>query len=135
MYTIYKKSTGQIERTVACGPNEIGLQFNPDESAMIEGIFPDDTHFVLDGVPTQLPSKPSPYHQFDYMAKEWVADSQIWSFIRVKRDELLTKSDYTQFPDVILSNKQAWMDYRQALRDVTTQTDPFNIVWPVAPQS
>jgi hypothetical protein len=26
-----------------------------------------------------------------------------------------------------------WSAYRQALRDVTTQTDPFSITWPTKP--
>ena len=28
---------------------------------------------------------------------------------------------------------QAWRTYRQQLRDVTSQPDPFNIVWPTPP--
>jgi len=46
---------------------------------------------------------------------------------------LLLGSDWTQMPDVLFSNKEAWASYRQALRDITLQTDPFAIVWPVAP--
>jgi len=29
-----------------------------------------------------------------------------------------------------LVDKTAWATYRQALRDITTQADPFNITWP-----
>jgi hypothetical protein len=29
-----------------------------------------------------------------------------------------------------LVDKTAWATYRQALRDITKQADPFNIAWP-----
>jgi hypothetical protein len=53
--------------------------------------------------------------------------------VRVQRDALLKASDWTQLPDVPLTTKEAWATYRQALRDITSQHDPFNIIWPVAP--
>jgi len=41
------------------------------------------------------------------------------------------------FPNLTPAQKQAKIDtliaYRQALRDITTQPDPANIVWPLAP--
>ena len=56
-----------------------------------------------------------------------------WILVRAERDRLLQASDWTQLPDVPLVTKEAWAVYRQALRDVTLQPDPFNITWPVAP--
>ena len=58
-----------------------------------------------------------------------------WAKIRNQRDTLLAACDWTQLPDVPLDTeqKQAWVVYRQALRDVTSQADPYNIEWPVAP--
>ena len=53
--------------------------------------------------------------------------------LRFHRDVLLAQSDWTQLPDVPIATKEAWAVYRQALRDITLQADPFNIVWPVAP--
>ena len=47
--------------------------------------------------------------------------------IRVKRDELLLESDWTQFNDSPLSDakKEEWKVYRQALRDMTIKyADP-----------
>lgn len=60
-----------------------------------------------------------------------------WSVVRSERDTKLSSCDWTQLPDVPLTPEQKaeWVSYRQALRDVTSQPDPFNIVWPVAPQS
>lgn len=58
-----------------------------------------------------------------------------WKIIRAMRDQKLQESDWTQLPDVPLTAEQRaeWVTYRQALRDVTNQPDPFNITWPVAP--
>lgn len=58
-----------------------------------------------------------------------------WKAVRNTRDKGLADSDWTQLPDVPLSaeKKAEWASYRQALRDVTRQTDPFNITWPVKP--
>lgn len=46
----------------------------------------------------------------------------------------LQRTDYTQLPDVNLSNKAEWAIYRQALRDITTQPGyPFDVQWPSEP--
>lgn len=52
---------------------------------------------------------------------------------RNERDQLLKDSDWTQISDAP-TNKEAWIIYRQELRDVTLQEGfPFNIVWPEKP--
>lgn len=58
-----------------------------------------------------------------------------WAKIRSDRSRLLAESDWTQFNDSPLSveSKSAWATYRQALRDITLQEDPYNIVWPEEP--
>ena len=76
------------------------------------------------------------------IAVEPLTDSEIeantesqWAKIRSQRDTLLQACDWTQLPDVPLDSKtkEQWVNYRQALRDVTSQADPYNIEWPVAP--
>ena len=59
-----------------------------------------------------------------------------WSSVRDERDRKLYACDWTQLPDVPLTEQQKadWVSYRQAMRDVTNQQDPFNIVWPTPPQ-
>ena len=53
---------------------------------------------------------------------------------RAERNRLLMLSDWTQMPDVPLATKQAWADYRQALRDITGQPGyPLEITWPTPP--
>jgi hypothetical protein len=55
-----------------------------------------------------------------------------WVNIRFQRNSMLMSCDWTQLPDAPV-NAVAWAAYRQALRDITNQADPFAIVWPVKP--
>jgi hypothetical protein len=59
-----------------------------------------------------------------------------WTAIRYRRNEFLTECDWTQLQDSPLSEQkqQEWQTYRQSLRDITEQSDPFNIVWPTKPE-
>jgi hypothetical protein len=58
-----------------------------------------------------------------------------WSYVRSERNSLLSHCDWTQMPDCSLSegDKNVWKTYRQTLRDITLQSDPFNIEWPAKP--
>ena len=58
-----------------------------------------------------------------------------WSEVRSTRNTLLSESDWTQFQDSPITGSLLtdWQTYRQSLRDVTTQSDPYNIVWPTKP--
>jgi hypothetical protein len=54
--------------------------------------------------------------------------------LRVKRNQLLAETDWTQSRDVTLPNDAEWATYRQALRDLPENTtDPANPVWPTKP--
>ena len=56
--------------------------------------------------------------------------------IREKRNGLLVNCDWTQTLDSPLNAEQktAWTTYRQALRDITTQSGfPTDVTWPSAP--
>lgn len=59
---------------------------------------------------------------------------QQWSSVRAERNKRLAACDWTQLADAPV-NAADWTSYRQELRDITTQSDPFNITWPVAPGS
>jgi len=56
-----------------------------------------------------------------------------WVEVRENRNQLLQECDWTQLGDISNETKTIWQSYRQELRDVTTHTNPFNIVWPVKP--
>jgi hypothetical protein len=54
--------------------------------------------------------------------------------LRIERNLMLANCDWTQISDATV-DKAVWATYRQALRDVTTQTGfPWTITWPDAPQ-
>lgn len=56
-----------------------------------------------------------------------------WASIRAERNVRLTMCDWTQLPDAPVE-AAVWAVYRQALRDITEQVDPFNITWPKEPK-
>jgi hypothetical protein len=56
-----------------------------------------------------------------------------WFIIRETRNELLAECDWTQLTDIPTETKSIWSEYRQSLRDITSQTNPFSITWPVKP--
>jgi len=53
-----------------------------------------------------------------------------WNAIRSQRNQMLKDTDWTQVADAPV-DKVKWATYRQALRDITTQANPFNITWPI----
>tara|TARA_B100002019_G_scaffold110518_1_gene95067 strand:+ start:1317 stop:1592 length:276 start_codon:yes stop_codon:yes gene_type:complete len=56
--------------------------------------------------------------------------------LRQQRNQLLAETDWMGNSDVTMST--AWKNYRQALRDITTQTPSddmlSNITWPTKPE-
>jgi hypothetical protein len=86
------------------------------------------------------PNKPEPYYQFNYQTKQWY-DPRSYEIkcdlVKVKRNQLLTDSDWTQIPNnpLTLEVQQQWATYRQELRDITQQSGyPDNVIWPTPPQ-
>jgi len=57
--------------------------------------------------------------------------AQKWEAVRRDRNGKLALTDWRASSDLTLSD--AWKTYRQALRDVPTQSDPDNITWPTEP--
>lgn len=60
-----------------------------------------------------------------------------WNVVKYQRDTLLSETDWhvTKAVETGQPIDQDWANYRQQLRDITTQSDPFNIVWPTPPDS
>jgi hypothetical protein len=57
-----------------------------------------------------------------------------WDGIRAQRDALLAVCDWTQLPDVNLSNKQEWTTYRENLRNIPQNfSNPIDVVFPEIP--
>jgi hypothetical protein len=65
-------------------------------------------------------------------------DAQPFKYFREERNKRLDQSDKyvtVDFPHPTPEVRQAWLDYRQALRDLPSTTeDPANPVWPVPPE-
>ena len=87
----------------------------------------DYTKNIIEGTPTLIDGK---YYQ------NWIqtdaTQSEIeqrledkWFEVREIRNQLLMECDWTQL--------SLWSSYRQDLRNITNQTNPFNIIWPVKP--
>lgn len=55
--------------------------------------------------------------------------------VRSQRNSLLCDCDWMfTFYDRPIANKEAWLAYRQELRDITKQAGfPDNVVWPTRP--
>ena len=61
--------------------------------------------------------------------------------LRFIRNESLSQTDWRATVDYPNPDKQAWLDYRQALRDLPATADPqldengqlTNVIWPTPP--
>jgi hypothetical protein len=70
--------------------------------------------------------------------EEYVATQQPIDELRIERNTLLEQTDRyatLDYPHPTAEAKQAWFDYRQALRDLPETTeDPATPVWPTPPK-
>ncbi len=77
--------------------------------------------------------------EYDARNTAWTKDApnRRMAELRKQRDALLVETDWTQNRDVTLSNDAEWKTYRQALRDITSQTPSddalSNITFPTKP--
>lgn len=53
--------------------------------------------------------------------------------VRRKRNDLLRNTDFLMLEDYPLENKNEWVKYRQALRDLPDTCTDNMVVWPVQP--
>jgi hypothetical protein len=92
-------------------------------------------NYVKDGIIKTYPDKPGYSYIFNFQTETWdLSIEDLKVEITTKRNSLLAASDWTQLPDVPQATKDAWAQYRQALRDITEQSGyPTNVVWPTSP--
>jgi hypothetical protein len=86
---------------------------------------------------------PPPYPWAQVLAEMTKIETEIaFEALRAERDARLAKSDFVMFPDVQVPNKDAWLSYRQALRDLPSTAhpalvagvlDPESVCWPPLP--
>lgn len=133
---VFCDNAGEVFSTISC---QVGVVPPPppgmravevDRQVMASDVY------VKGDVVKFKPPMPSTNHKFDVAKEKWLLDeAAAWQAVRRTRDQAIAKTDWVVLPDVSMSTekKQAWLDYRQALRDVTLQPDPVNISWPKAP--
>lgn len=132
-YIDYDPTTGQVYRDYDYSPPA------PIGSVLQIAVTPANVFscYVENGLLVEMPPYPNEYSVFDYTTKQWVDtrtnDTQ-WAVVRADRNQRLQATDWTQLADIPAQTKSLWEPYRQELRDVTSQSDPFNIVWPTPPQ-
>ena len=136
--------SGVIEVVITCPENLV--QYQTRDGCIgyeIDGSVQDDTHYY-DGHCFKLyPPKPEHYYEFDLLSESWIdnrttselahAHEEACLNFRLIRNAKLSACDWTQIPDAPV-DKAAWAIYRQALRDLPSNTvDPLNPVWPTPP--
>ena len=146
IYSVYELDTGEFTGARLSGDPDFVQRNTPAGMAVLSGEHDHQRWRVDlrsgDLIPFQ-PSRPA-----DNALVTWHWDEQAWrwtpiptrasklTIVREQRNALLAASDWAALPDVPMSveRREAWATYRQALRDITEQADPFNIVWPQAPE-
>lgn len=137
-FTIYKIQTGEIVTSGICLDFDFEKQIVPEDCLIINIGSDPVNQYIQNNIAINKPVKLNEYFVFNYDTKQWVdprTNQTEWVVVRNKRERLLLASDWTQLPDVEITNKSSWATYRQALRNITTQSDPFNITWPTPPES
>ena len=124
---IVEDSTGNIMSTGVCLQEDFNVV--PEGCTAYEntGNWGDATHRLVDGE----------FVEITQTDEEALAD--MWMVVRMRRDYLLMKSDWTQTTDSPLTAEQrtAWQLYRQSLRDLAEDfshvTALGDVTFPTAP--
>jgi len=146
IWAVIDKTNGEVVSTMHMNSTDIS-----DGADYMEGFFVKDitseynpdsftrTKYWSDGW-QDLPAKPEGSYKLEGGA--WVFDQdEFLAILRADRNRKLSACDWTQMPDSPLSDSQksAWADYRQALRDLpgTTGeiTSVYEVSWPAEPAS
>lgn len=137
-YAIYD-NLGRVLRTGSCDEASLQYQAQTAES-LLEGKINQTTQYVVNGAIVDLPVMPSgECYFYNYSTNKWAQDTVLLAQkIRAKRDSLMAASD---FYDTVSAQQrltaemfQAWATYRQALRDLPSQSGfPMTVSWPAQP--
>jgi hypothetical protein len=144
-------ATGNIKITSICEDNELSSQNRPNLTLLEtlayisfnDGYVSNNEYVAYTSEQRALKDN-RPYYPAKWsnntMSWEDLRSSQEkldqqWYIVKSQRDQLLQESDWRviKASDTGVPISQNWKDYRQALRDITTQSDPFNIIWPTPP--
>lgn len=123
--TVYNTDEGRILGTYTGSENSIAANV-PDGCSFIDGEFTGLFFKVVEGRVVHIEEEVINARELE----------EAWSDLRGKRNDELAKCDWTQGLDSPLTDikKQEWATYRQALRDLPSNTvDPSDISWPSLP--
>lgn len=123
---------GRIVMAGQCPESMLDLQRKPGLT-LAKGSASHGSQYVEGGQLLDMPPRPGPQHTFDYKAKAWsLSVENAWAAVRAERDRLLTATDWRllRAAETGVPVEVEWLEYRQALRDVTKQPDPSAIKWP-----
>ena len=90
---------------------------------------------VTTGEIVQVPYTTEEQTEYDIKKAAWdaSANDRKATEVRAERNAKLSATDWTQIADATV-DKAAWATYRQALRNIPTQSGfPNTIIWPDAP--
>ena len=76
-------------------------------------------HKLVDGVEIELTAQEIAQRKAEEDAWKAGAFDRAIAGLRSKRNSILASSDWTVLSDSPLTNKTAWLEYRQDLRDIT----------------
>ena len=76
-------------------------------------------HKLVDGVQIELTEQEISQRKTEEDAWKAGAFDRAIAGLRQKRNSILASSDWTVLSDSPLTNKTAWLEYRQDLRDIT----------------
>ena len=144
-YTVFD-ANGNVQKFYAGNVSPV----KDDNQTVLAGRFIASSHYLKDGAVQEYTNEqksaksnmPIDAAYWSNQSMSWVSLrtdemrlAEKWIEIRELRDKMLSQSDWTTLPDVPMANemRQSWASYRQQLRDITLQADPFSIVWPIAP--
>ena len=134
-YLLFNES-GEIISYISCDEEDI---INQGKSYIETSISKEDIRnfYVQNEELIKKPENPYDYGIFNYFTKTWEFDSTTACLeIDLHRKQLLQESDWTDTvsAQTRLTNYAEWQTYRQALRDIPSQTGyPTDIVWPTPP--
>ena len=129
-YAIYDKDTTEILLSGSCDQSGAEAKVKDGQQLFDLGnvIEISSMHRIINGALVLLPSTLDAEHL------------ALLGALRLKRDSLLSASDWTQFNDVVMTDEKriAWQVYRQKLRDIVNDTldgltETTTIIWPSIP--
>lgn len=91
------------------------------------------TYKVVDGKWKFIGEQPTRWHVWNKLTGWEFNFTAAWQEVKRERNLRISATDWTQLPDVPENTRIRYTVYRQALRDITKQSDPTAIVWPELP--